>query len=333
LNKKLPLLIAEIGGNHEGNFDYALQLVDLALTTPVDYVKFQIYSGDALVSSVEDPDRNAHFKKFELSIAQHEEIIQKILQSGKKYLASVWDIESIDWIDSYVDAYKIGSGDVTAFPLLKRIANTSKPILLSTGLSTMEEVQQAVDYIRNCNSFYHNSRALCVLQCTSMYPIKNSDAHLNVLHSYKKQFGTQVGYSDHTTGMKALELAAVMGAEVLEFHFTDTREGKIFRDHTVSLTPEEVHTLVDTLNSNLAFLGDAMKMPLPIEIDNGHVQSFRRAIYPSRDIEEGEIFGAHNLTVLRPNKGIDARFFEELVGKKALKPFKKHEALQWEHIQ
>lgn len=333
MNKKIPLLIAEIGGNHEGNFAYALQLVDFALTTPVDYVKFQIYSGDTLVSSVEDRARNAHFKKFELSKDQHEEIIQKILQSGKKYLASVWDIESIDWIDSYVDAYKIGSGDLTAFPLLKRIANTSKPILLSTGLSTMEEVQQSVAYIRNCNSFYHNSTALCVLQCTSMYPIQESDAHLNVMHNYKKHFETQVGYSDHTIGMRALELAAVMGAEVLEFHFTDTREGKNFRDHTVSLTPDEVHTLVDTLHRNLALLGDANKMPLPIEIDNGHVQSFRRAIYPSRDIEEGEILGAHNLTVLRPNKGIDARFFEELMGKKALKPFKKHEALQWENIQ
>ena len=333
MNKKIPLLIAEIGGNHEGDFYYALQLVNLALATPVDYVKFQIYAGDTLVSFLEDPARNAHFKKFELSRAQHEKIIQIILQSGKKYLASVWDIESIDWIDPYVDAYKIGSGDLTALPLLKRIAHTSKPIVLSTGLSTMEEVQQGVAYIRKCNSFYQNPTALCVLQCTSMYPIKDSDAHLNVMHSYKKELGTQVGYSDHTIGMKALELAAVMGAEVLEFHFTDNREGKTFRDHAVSLTPDEVRTLVDSLNSNLAFLGDAKKMPLPIEIDNGHIQSFRRAIYPSRDIEAGEVLGPHNLTVLRPNKGIDARFFEELKGKVAQKPFRKHEALQWEHIQ
>jgi N-acetylneuraminate synthase/N,N'-diacetyllegionaminate synthase len=265
--------------------------------------------------------------------ADQMDVVYTISESGKKYLASVWDIQSIDWIDSYVDAYKIGSGDVTAFPLLKRIAHTSKPILLSTGLSTMDEVQQAVAYIRKCNSLYDNSTALCVLQCTSMYPIQDSDVHLNVMHSYKKELGTQVGYSDHSIGMKALELAAVMGAEVMEFHFTDTREGKTFRDHAVSLTPDEVHALVDTLRCNLAFLGDANKMPLPIELDNGHVQSFRRAIYPRRDIEAGEVLGAHNLTVLRPNKGIDARFFEELMGKKAQKLLKKHEALQWEYIQ
>lgn len=333
MNRTIPLLIAEIGGNHEGDFNYALRLVDLALNTPVDFVKFQIYSGDGLVSSIEDPSRNAHFKKFELTRFQHEEIINKILQSGKRYLASVWDVDSIDWINPHVDTFKIGSGDLTAYPLLKKMASASKPIILSTGLSTQREVEDAVRYLRTCNSIYQNYEFITLLQCTSMYPINESDVHLNVMNSYRNHLGVKVGYSDHTIGMKALELAAVMCADVLEFHFTDTREGKTFRDHAISLTPDEVHTLVDNLHINLALLGDATKVPLPIEMDNGHLESFRRAIYPSRDIEAGEVLGAHNLTVLRPNKGIDARFFEELMGKKAMKPFKKHEAFQWEHIQ
>ncbi len=332
MNRTIPLLIAEIGGNHEGDFNYALRLVDLALNTPVDFVKFQIYSGDGLVSSIEDSSRNAHFKKFELTRFQHEEIINKILQSGKRYLASVWDVDTIDWINPFVDTFKVGSGDLTAFPLLKKMANTAKPIILSTGLSTQQEVEDAVNYLRTCNSIYQNYQYLTILQCTSMYPINESDVHLNVMNSYRDQLGVKVGYSDHTLGIKALELAAFMGADVLEFHFTDTREGKTFRDHAVSLIPDEVELIRNIISTNLVILGKSEKTPLPIELENGHVQSFRRAVFPSRDIEAGEILGEHNLTVLRPNKGIDARFFDQVIGKKAINALKKHQSMRWEDI-
>ena len=333
LNKEIPLLIAEIGGNHEGNFDYALQLVDLALTTPVDYVKFQIYTGDTLVSSVEDPARNAHFKKFELSREQHEAIIAKIKGAGKKYLASVWDTEAIVWIDPFVDSYKVGSGDLTAYPLLKRICASGKPIIVSTGLASLAEVEAAVAYIRTCNSRYCEAGQLCLLQCTSMYPIADADAHLQVMNTYRQHFDCQVGYSDHTTGMKALELAAVMGADVLEFHFTDAREGKSFRDHAVSLTAAEVRDLRALIESNSSILGHAFKNPLSIEIENGHLRSFRRAVYPSRDIAAGEGLSEENLTILRPNEGIDAREFDQLLDKKAKYPLKRHQVLRWEDIQ
>lgn len=329
----IPKLIAEIGGNHEGNFEYAQKLVSLALQTPADYIKLQLYTGDTLVSSVEDANRNQHFKKFELTKAQHESLIHQIIDSGKKYLCSVWDFDMINWIDPYVDCYKVGSGDLTAYPFLKRFAEGGKPIILSTGLATFKEVEESVRYIQGVNSIYKEKGYLTLMQCTSMYPITDTDVHLNVMKTFKNKLNTSVGYSDHTIGAQALVAATLLGAEMLEFHFTDIKEGRTFRDHSVSLTSVDVHQLVKDIERNLNFLGSEDKMPLPIEIDAGHVTSFRRAVYPSRDIEPGEILGNHNLTVLRPNKGIDARDYGQLIGKIALSKLPKHVALHWKDIQ
>jgi len=328
-----PVLIAEIGGNHEGDFDYAERLVKLACQTPADMIKFQVYSGDTLVSEVEDPDRNRHFKRFELRRDQHETLIAMIHNAGKQYLCSVWDPAALDWVDPHVSMYKVGSGDLTAYPMLRKLAATSKPILLSTGLATLQEVQDSVEYLRNLNSFYERSEAITLLQCTSMYPIADTDAHLRVMDLLKTTFpGVNVGYSDHTIGIRALQVAALRGAHVLEFHFTDRREGQTFRDHAVSLLPEEVYQLHESIRSDLAFLGVAQKQPLQIEIENDHVISFRRAVYPSRDIQSGELLGDHNLTVLRPNRGIDAREYDQLMGRTAKIDLVRHQALEWDMI-
>jgi len=328
-----PVLIAEIGGNHEGDFDYAQRLVSLACETPADVIKLQVYTGDTLVSEHEDPTRNRHFKRFELSRDQHESLISMIHDAGKQYLCSVWDPAALDWIDPHVSMYKVGSGDLTAYPMLRRLAATSKPILLSTGLATLQEVQDAVDYLRNVSAFYQQPDSLALLQCTSMYPIADTDAHLRVMDLLKTTFpGVKVGYSDHTMGTRALQIAALRGAQVLEFHVTDRREGQTFRDHAVSLIPEEVFELKEAIQKDFQFLGTAQKHPLPIEIENDHVTSFRRAVYPSRDIQAGELFGDHNLTVLRPNRGIDAREYDQLIGRTAKIDLNRHQALDWDMI-
>jgi N,N'-diacetyllegionaminate synthase len=328
-----PVLIAEIGGNHEGDFDYAKRLVSLACETPADMIKLQVYTGDTLVSELEDPARNRHFKRFELNRDEHESLISMIHDAGKQYLCSVWDPAALDWIDPHVSMYKVGSGDLTAYPMLRKLAATSKPILLSTGLATLQEVKDAVNYLRNLNSFYEQSESVTLLQCTSMYPIADTDAHLSVMDLLKTTFPEiRVGYSDHTIGNRALQIAALRGAQVLEFHFTDRREGQTFRDHAVSLLPGEVSELHASIRSDLAFLGLAKKQPLPIEIENDHVTSFRRAVYPSRDIHAGELFGDHNLTVLRPNRGIDAREYDQLIGRTAKIDLNRHQALDWDMI-
>lgn len=322
-----PLLIAEIGGNHEGDFEYAKNLAKLAIDSNVDYVKFQIYTGDTLVSKHESPDRNKHFKKFELTKEQHLYLAQMVLDAGIKYTSSVWDIDTMGWIDKYISIYKIGSGDLTAYPVLRKTALIGKPIILSTGLAFEQEVVDAVRFIQSVNPVYKSPEMLAILQCTSMYPIASSDANLSVMDSLRKVTGLTIGYSDHTEGSKALMYATAMGAEVLEFHFTDSREGKVFRDHKVSLTKSEIHELIEEIKLINQFKGNPIKMPTEIELSNGHELSFRRAVYPARNISKGEVLDENMLTVLRPNHGIDAREFDSLIGRKVLVDLEEHQKL------
>lgn len=324
------MLIAEIGGNHEGDFEYAKELCRLATRTDVDMVKFQIYSGDSLVSREESPKRNQHFKKFELSREQHLELAEMVQAAGLMYTASVWDLSAMDWIDPYMQVYKIGSGDLTAYPVLREAAALGKPIIVSTGLATESEVVEAVKFIQDCNSVYRQPEMMAILQCTSMYPIQPGDAHLSVMERYRELTGLTIGYSDHTEGFKALQYAVAMGAEVLEFHFTDIREGKSFRDHKVSLTPEEVKDLIKEIKLIDQLKGDPEKNPTQIELDNGHELSFRRAVYPAVEIKAGTRITADMLTVLRPNHGIDARFFDQLIGKIPKTDLRSQEKLEWD---
>lgn len=324
-----PLLIAEIGGNHEGNFEYAKKLAKLAIDSDVDYVKFQIYTGDTLVSRAESPDRNKHFKKFELTNEQHRYLAQMVTEAGIKYTSSVWDLDAMNWIDEFITLYKIGSGDLTAYPVLAKTAQRGKPMIISTGLSTEKEVLDTIQFVQEVNPIYKRKDMLSILQCTSMYPIGSGDAHLRVMDRLRELTGLTIGYSDHTEGSKALYYAIAMGAEVLEFHFTDSREGKQFRDHKVSLTPLEIAELITEIKLIRDLQGDPIKKPVKIELDHGHEISFRRAVYPSRDIKAGEKLTEENLTVLRPNHGIDARDYSKLLGKTARKDLTEHQKLDW----
>lgn len=327
-----PLLVAEIGGNHEGDFDAALDLAELAIAAGADAVKFQIYFGDTLVSPIESPERHAHFRRFELSPAQHLALAERVLAAGRGYIASVWDLEAFSWIDPVATAYKIGSGDLTAPPFLRSAARTDKPLILSTGLSHLAEVEYAVDYLRATNPRYKDRRQLAVLQCTSMYPISPSDANLSVMQSLAA-LDVCVGYSDHTIGWRALEIAAAMGAEVLEFHFTDRKEGRSFRDHQLSLDAEDLGSLIRALDDVAALKGDPVKRPLRIEVENNHPESFRRAVYPRRVIEQGEVLTEENLCVLRPNHGIDARDFHRLLGHRARRRLPQFKKFDWRDVE
>lgn len=325
-----PLLIAEIGGNHEGDFEYAKKLTKLALEADVDFVKYQLYSGDSLVSKLENPQRNQHFKKFELSREQYIELAEMCHANGARFMASVWNPDYFSWIDPYMDIYKIGSGDLTAYPVLKSTAELGKPIILSTGLSNLEEVKDAVAFIQSVNDLYKDPEYLSILQCTSMYPIPFEDANLNVMKSFEQSFGLPVGYSDHTEGAYALEIAVAMGAQILEFHFTDVREGKEFRDHKVSLTRDEVIELTRKIKMIDQLKGSAEKMALPVEGD--HVRTFRRAVYLKKDMASGEIIEEDDLITLRPNHGIDARDYQKLIGKKLNKNVRAFEKLDWQYF-
>lgn len=328
-----PLLIAEIGGNHEGDFSVARSMTEKAISARPDFIKFQLYRGDTLVSPVESPTRHAHFRRFELAKEQHIELARMCREAGIGYMASVWDAEMLEWIDEWMPIYKVGSGDLTAWPLIRKFAERGKPIILSTGLGTLDEVIQTVRFIQDVDGRYHDPSYLCLLQCTSMYPIPESEANLRVMSLLRDKTGLAVGYSDHTEGGAALRVAAAMGAEVLEFHFTDDRAGKVFRDHKVSLTPKELVELRADLDRIHQLQGSSRKVPQPSEVSEGHVQSFRRAVYPVRDIAAGGVIGEDDLTILRPNHGIDARDYSCLVGQPAPTELRAFAALPTDLLQ
>lgn len=320
-----PLLIAEIGGNHEGNFEYAKKLTSLAIESDVDYIKFQIYTGDTLVNPIENPIRNKHFKKFELKEAEHIELAEMCKAAGIGYMASIWNYDFASWVDEYSDIYKIGSGDFTAYPVIEQFATFKKPLLISSGLSTMDEVEGTVKFIRSLDPMYQDNENLALLQCTSMYPIPFEDANLKVMASFKQALDIPVGYSDHTEGSYALEIAVAMGAEILEFHFTDEREGKEFRDHKVSLTRDEVHELIKKIKDIRALQGDGIKTCR--EVEAHHRLSFRRGAYLNRDMKVGEVISEEDMVYLRPNHGVDAREYREVIGKKLIKDTSRFQTL------
>lgn len=322
-----PLLIAEIGGNHEGDFATAKAMTASAIESGADCVKFQLYRGDTLVSPVESPDRNQHFKKFELSREQHIELAEMCKEAGVMYMASVWDMEMLEWIDPYLSIYKVGSGDLTAWPIIRELARRGKPILLSTGLATMDEVLQTVTQIQAVDSNYCRPEMLCIMQCTSMYPIQDGDANLRVMDALRASTGVSVGYSDHTVGSAALRTAAAMGAQVLEFHFTDTREGKVFRDHKVSLVADEVCALRDDIARITLMRGKAGKVPLQSETEVGHEISFRRGVYIRRAIASGERIEQGDLVYLRPAHGTDVRDAHLVAGSVALRDIEPFRAI------
>ena len=328
-SEKNPVFyIAEIGGNHEGNFQYALELSRLAVESGADAVKFQLYEGNKLVSPIESPERNKHFKKFELKQEEYVDLADYCIGQGATFMASVWDLDNLSWIDPYISYHKVGSGDLTCYPILATLVESGKPIILSTGLATLKEIEESVRFIENLDSNYISERKLALLQCTSAYPTPDEDANVMAMLKLKETIGLPVGYSDHTVGSDAIELAAALGAEIIEKHFTDTREGKTFRDHLVSLTKEEVQVYLEKIKRFEILRGDRRKLLTKSEQKDGHELSFRRSVYAAKEIKAGERFTRENLTVLRPKHGICATHYYEVLGSRAARDIKPFEVLK-----
>ena len=329
-NKKL---IAEIGGNHEGDFGLAKEILQSSLETDVDVVKFQIYTGDSLVNKNISKQRNQHFKKFELSIDNYLELAEITISKGKEFNASIWDISLFNEFHRYLNFFKIGSGDFTNIHLLKQLSQFNKPFYLSTGLCDFNEVKKVVSYVKSLNDFYKESSSICLMQCTSMYPIKKTDSHLSVLNNYRK-LNVDIGYSDHTEDNDALVTAYTLGAKKLEFHYTlEELKTNEFRDHKVSLVKDEVDDLINRINIVDDLLGDPNKKPTPIEINSGHVISFRRAVFLNRNIKKGEIVKEKDLVFLRPNNGVSAFEYKLLLGKKCLRDISSLEILKFDYFE
>ena len=317
LDKDGVFVIAEIGGNHEGDIDYALRLTDLAIESGADAVKYQIYSPNGLVNKNLDPDRFQHFKKFTLAFDEYERLAKRCISSGVQFMSSIWQSDAIDHFDSYINIHKVGSGDLTNYLLLKRLALTNKPIILSTAMANLDEVSEAIHFIESANGGYKKKGMLAILQCVAMYGNpKDNYANVSVIDSFYKCFPDKIiGYSDHTVGSLACEVAVAKGARILEVHFTDDKT-RAFRDHHIAMDNSDIVALKKQIELIHSIGGSNEKVPI-FDIETPErIKEFRRACYLKNDQTSGTVITADMLTCLRPCIGVPANEVFSIIGKK-----------------
>lgn len=329
-----PFIIAEIGGNHEGNFEYAKKLLLDAADAGADAVKFQTYFAEKIVSKVENEERFKHFSKFELPIEKYIELAHLAKENDIIFMTSIWDEDSLNELDKYISIHKIGSGDLTNYPLIRAILQTGKPLIISVAMANMQEISETIDFINTISPNHIKDGKLGVLQCVAMYgnPI-DEFANLNVINELKKQFpGTIIGYSDHTKGNFAANIAVALGSKILEIHFTDDKDRE-FRDHQLSITNPELKELKVNIKKTIMLIGGGPKIPVKDIETPERIWEFRRACYLKKDCKKGESISTENLITLRPCKGIDAREYDDIIGKKLVTDKKAFHALSWDDFE
>ena len=331
------LIIAEAGVNHNGSIELAKKLVEKAKEAGVDYIKFQTFKASKLVTKAakqaeyqqknigkEGDSQYQMLKKLELSPEEHEVLIDYCHQLGIRFFSTAFDFDSIDYLHSLnLGLWKIPSGEVTNYPFLKRIAAFNEPTILSTGMCDMEDVRSAVEALYNNGLSKKN---LILLHCNTEYPTPFEDVNLKAMDALRKEFGVEVGYSDHTKGIEVPIAAVALGATVIEKHFTLDRnmEGP---DHKASLEPDELKAMVSAIrNIEKAVGGDGTKHVSDSEKKN--IAIARKSIVAASDIKAGEEFTEQNLTVKRPGNGISPMKWDEIVGKKAIRDFAEDELIE-----
>ena len=320
-------IIAEAGVNHNGRLDLALKLCDAAKEAGVDAVKFQTWKTENIVTasarqaayqtentSVEESQYDM-LKKLELSYTQFEKIQQYCKKIGIDFLSTPDEEESLEFLMNklHLPLVKIGSGEVTNIPYLRTIASYQKPVILSTGMSTLALVAVAYDTLLNAGA-----PSVSLLHCTTNYPCPYDEVNLRAMQTLKDAFKCQVGYSDHTMGTEIPVAAVAMGAEILEKHFTLDRnmEGP---DHKASLEPQELKLMVQQIRHIETALGDGIKRPNKSEAENAKV--VQKSILAKRPIKKGELLTADNLTVKRAGMGISSVCWDVVVGTQAQNDF------------
>ena len=326
-----PHIIAEVGGNHEGDFDYAKKLLRDAVDAGADSVKFQVYSPDTIVNKLVAPERHKHFGRFALQSDQYIELAEICKSNGVGFMSSLWDLESIEKFDPYIDIHKVGSGDLTNYRLLKPLAEIGKPLCIATAMSNLRDVHEAVDFIASVNPDLIDGGNLCIMHCVAMYGNPRDEyANLRSIEALREAFCPKIaiGYSDHTIGNVATTASVCMGVKVIETHFTDDNSRE-FRDHHFAHTPESLAELVEFCKRHEQMLGRREKCPInSIETDK-RIWEFRRAVYFQNDMRAGDIATEQNLTTLRPNEGIPATRFFDVIGKRLIRGKKALEPLSW----
>ena len=324
--------IFEIGGNHQGDKKKLLSLTQKAIKAGAKILKYQIYTGESLVSKKYDPERVDHFNSFTLDKNIYKEVFNLCSEANVEFMASIWSESLFHEFDEYVKRYKIGSGDLTNYPLIKLMAEKGKPIILSTGLSDLEEIDSTVEYIRSINKNYKKPENLCILQCTSLYPCPLNEVNLNVIEEFKRRYESKVGYSHHTIQYSPIYNAVSMGVDIIEFHFTDSKHDNNFRDHLVSIDILEYKKIAAFYEETLILRGSPKKKLSDLEKSSGNLVSFRRSLFYKKGLKAGHVLTERDLESLRPGIGISPSKILDYVGLTLLKEVNKGEALQEDHF-
>jgi len=319
-------LIAEVGVNHKGDLNSALEHLHAARECGADAVKFQTFRAGELASFRYAKDQVNFFSSVQLEFPEFARLFEEAQKLGIDFLSTPFDLDAVDFLDSLpVPAFKVASGDLTNVPLLSYIGRKGRPVYLSTGMSNIGEVSDAVGVLRR-----NGNTSVTLLHCVSLYPTPPENANLRAIHTLRRTFDLPVGYSDHTVGNEACLAAVVLGATMLEKHFTLERTGD-GPDVALSATPDELSALRKSVDIILQELGDGKKVPQPGEAEMAEVA--RRSLFVLRDMKEGEMLTADALTTHRPGTGIPAGAFCEVVGRKLAVDVAADEMLQWEMLR
>jgi N-acetylneuraminate synthase len=333
-------IIAEAGVNHNGNMDFALRLIDAAAEAGVDYVKFQTFKAEKLVSKqavmAEYQQLNTGvtssqlemLRSLELNEAQHHSLIQHCRSRNVKFLSTAFDLESIDLLVALgVKLGKIPSGEITNLPYLKKMASSFESIVLSTGMAHLDEVNEAIAVLEgNGMSRDH----ITVLHCNTEYPTPMVDVNLGAMKHMRDSLKTCVGYSDHTMGIEVPIAAVALGATMIEKHFTLDRNlpGP---DHKASLEPEELKAMVKGIrNIELATSGDGLKKASPSEQKN--ISIARKSIHIAHALNAGHVLSDEDLVMMRPGDAISPMELNKIIGRAVKVNLPEHHKLMWEDL-
>lgn len=326
-------IIAEAGVNHNGDIELAKKLIDKASEAGADAVKFQSFKAEKLVTknakkaqyqeetTGKEENQFAMIKKLELDYKKHEELMNYCQLKNIMFLSSPFDLESIDLLDNLgLEIFKIPSGEITNLPYLKKIGSLKKKVILSSGMSTLGDIEKALEVLRNSGS-----TEITVLHCNTEYPTPMKDVNLHAMKTIKNAFEVEIGYSDHTIGTEVPIAAVALGATVIEKHLTlnKTMEGP---DHKVSLEPDELKEMVKCIRNIEKALGNGIKRLTESEKKNINIA--RKSIVADRFIKRGEVFTEDNLGIKRPGEGITPMRWEEIIGKIANRDYKEDELIE-----
>ncbi len=326
-------IIAEAGVNHNGDIDAAIKLIDAACKAGVDAVKFQMFkSEDIILKNIDkapyqkkttDASQSQFemLKKLELTNDNNQYLKEHCEKKGITFLSTPFEKNSLDELAKLdLPAIKIAATDLTNIQYLKQVAALGKPIILSAGMCYLEEVRKALEAI------YPINKDVVLLQCTANYPIQDEEANLNIIDTFKKEFNILIGYSDHSQGVGASPFAVAKGAKVIEKHFTLDRNAA-GPDHKASVTPEELRRLVQDVRRVERYLGTSIKTPTFAEQFTR--RSLQKCFVAAREIKKGEVFTDENIVAKRTNGvGISALYYEELLGRTAIRNFEKDDILE-----